>query len=495
MNTTKLLADFYNNLREIYRLECVLSLLDWDQKVMMPPEGAEDRAEQVELLSTLIHERKTAPEVLETVDALFGEIETLSPDDASNVREIKRNFDRARKLPDKFVAERARVSSLAYDAWVEARPKNDFKGVKKHLEKIIQICREEAELVGYQENPYDALLQVYEPYSLISEVKPLLLRLAEKLAELTPKITKNQQAVSNSSASYAEAEQHRLNTKIAEALGYNLKRGRLDKTAHPFEASLGLKDIRITTRFNSSNYLSSIFTTLHEAGHALYEGGFLEKHKGTPLGQPISLGIHESQSRLWENIIGRSHEFCTYLYSILGDFFPQEKKAVTPELLWKQANRVTPSLIRVEADEVTYSLHIIIRMLLEEELMNRRLEVADLPAKWSAYYEKYLGIKPKDDKDGVMQDVHWYMGALGYFPTYALGNLYGAMMFSSFQKAYPSFMQEVAQGKFLNLTAWLRKNVHEQGMRYNAAELIQRIAQNPLTETPFIEYLENKFSV
>jgi carboxypeptidase Taq len=271
--------------------------------------------------------------------------------------------------------------------------------------------------------------------------------------------------------------------------------GRLDKAHHPFESSLGPKDIRITTRYFRDNYLSSLFSTMHEAGHALYEQGLPEKYKGTPLGNSISLGIHESQSRFWENIIGRSREFAHYLADLLPEYLPAELAQISEQDIWKQTNWVKPSLIRVEADEVTYSLHVVIRMLLEEQLITGSLKIADLPDAWAQMYKKYLDVTVPDNKDGVLQDVHWYGGSLGYFPTYALGNLFGAMMTTEIRKSIADFDNRIKTGDFKPVLAWLRTNVHEQGMRYSSVDLIKRISGKDISEKPFIDYIKNKFGI
>lgn len=484
----------YSQLRRIYTLGCIGALLDWDQKVTMPPEGAEDRAEQLELISALAHESMTNPELLALVDSLHQNLANLPSDDMVNIREMKRILDRARCLPVEFVALRSKVTTRAYQAWTEARPKDDWQAVVPHLEEIVKLCRREAEYIGYKEHPYDALLDSYEPGGKLSVIKPLLVRLGEELSALIPAITKKFQHVPDIKGDFPEDVQSRFNVRLAEAFGYNLTRGRLDPTHHPFQTTIGARDVRITTRFYRHDYLSSVYSTLHESGHALYEAGLLERFKGTPRGSAVSLGIHESQSRLWENLVGRSHEYCRFLHATLKDFFPEEHRRLTPDTLWRTVNKVNPSLIRIEADEVTYSLHVVIRMLLEEQLITGELEVKDLPQAWNDAYGKYLGVRPTDNKNGVMQDVHWYSGSIGYFPTYALGNLYGAMMIKTAERDLPGLWNDIEQGKCLPLLQWLRKNVHEHGMTYSGPELIKKISGQELSEVPFLDYIKKKFS-
>lgn len=488
------LKKVYSHLRRIYTLGCIGALLDWDQKVTMPAEGGEDRAEQLELMSALSHESMTDPAFLELVDAQYEIRNTLAAEDLVNIRELKRILDRARRLPTDFVAHRSKVTTRAYQTWTEARPKDDWKSILPHLEEIVSLCRKEAEFLGYEEHPYDALLDGYEPGGKIALLKPLLLRLGKELSALIPSIKDKFQNVADINGDFPEEVQSKFNTRLAQVFGYDISRGRLDATHHPFQTTIGARDVRITTHFYRNDYLSSVYSTLHETGHALYEAGLLERHKGTPMGSAVSLGIHESQSRLWENLIGRSQQYCRFLHRTLKDYFPEEHRRLTPESLWRTVNKVNPSLIRIEADEVTYSLHVIIRLLLEEQLISGTLSVKDLPDAWNDSYEEYLGIRPTDYKNGVMQDVHWFSGSIGYFPTYALGNLYGAMMLKTAERDLPSLWQDVEQGNCLPLLHWLRSNVHELGMTYSGPELIKKITGQELNEAPFLNYIKQKFS-
>jgi carboxypeptidase Taq len=486
---------FYKTLSDIYTLNCVRSLLDWDQQVNLPPAGAAGRAQQLEMLSLLVHQLYTDPKFAALVDELSEKSAVLADDDRVSVREIKRNLDRQRKLPSDFVAEKSRITSLCYTEWTKARPANNFKAVQAYLEQIIELSRRECELVGYKEHPYDALLDDYEPYATLSQVKPLLLDLGEELAKLVPRIEAKTAGASVPNGVYPEELQRELCSRVLADMGFRFDRGRLDKTHHPFECSLGTDDIRITTRFDSGNYLSALATALHEGGHAIYEQNLPARHRGTPLGSPVSLGIHESQSRLWENIIGRSRPFAEYLWQVLAEVMPEESKLVSPEDLWRSLNQVKPTLIRVEADEVTYSLHVVIRMLLEEQLISGALSVSELPGAWDDMYQKYLGIRPAGDKEGVLQDVHWYSGMVGYFPTYALGNLYGALFFRTAQKEIPDLDQLIQSGRFGMVVAWLREKIYQHGMRYHGLELAQRISGEALSVRPFLEYLRGKHGV
>lgn len=491
MTTQENLSFFYDRLKEMHNLQCIGALLGWDQRVYMPPNAAQGRADQLEYISAQMHRRFTDPEFARVVDDLSDARDSLDADDQVNVREVKRVLDRQRKLPEEFVCEMAQAESMGYNTWVKARPQDDWKAVEPILGKLIDLNKRQADLIGYEEHPYDALLDIYEPGMKLAQVKPLLLGLAESLRELIPVIVGRLGDAGLPSGHYDVDKQERLCRRVAGDVGYDFESGRLDKTAHPFMTTIGSRDFRITTRFFEDNFLPALYGSLHETGHALYELGLPAEKAGTPLGDTVSLGIHESQSRFWENLVGRSREFSGYLSGVIEEFFPDESDA---DRLWSLANRVSPSLIRVEADEVTYNQHIVIRMLLEEALVTDRLSVADLPAAWNDLYEKYLGVRPSDFRYGVMQDVHWFSGSIGYFPTYALGNLYGAMMMQKAREDLPSMSAQIRAGEFAPLLGWLRENVHKHGMKYRAHELIERITGRELSDTPFVEYLRGKFA-
>lgn len=491
MNLTEKTQFFYERLSELYRLGCIGSLLGWDHQTYMPPNGAEARAAQNEYIASLAHRRATDPKFLETVDELAGVMDQLSPEDMVNVREIKREVDKERKLPPDFIAEMAETSSMGFNVWAQARPADDWDAVKPYLEKLFELSRRRADLVGYSENPYDALLDIYEPGGTTATIKPVLVELGERLREIIPPIAEQFKGESEPAGTYPKSAQYELAKMISLKLGFSFESGRLDTAPHPFMTSIGPNDFRITTRYDESDFVGCLYSVIHETGHALYELGLPKEWAGTPMGSAVSLGIHESQSRLWENLVGRSHEFARYLGGVIPQFFPEEP--TDEKILWKKINHVAPSLIRTEADEVTYSQHVVIRMLLEEEIIAGHLKVADLPSAWNDLYENYLGIRPTDYKNGAMQDMHWYTGAIGYFPTYALGNLYNAMMMETAKTALPNLPKQIETGEFAPLLSWLRENVHSQGMRYRGPELIKRITGKELTAGAFVEYLKGKF--
>lgn len=489
-----LLPKFYKSLREIYILSGVDALLGWDQQVNMPPGSAAFRAEQQETMSSLIHAKATSPELQKVTEALMGLLSELSPDDQVNVKETHRNLERERKLPAEFVAEKAKVSSETFNAWIVARPKSDFDAVKPLLGKLIELSRKEADLVGYKAHPYDALLDAYESYAMLAVIKPMLVSLGEELAKRIPDLKERDKNIPELKGDFPEAGQRALGLRIAKDLGLDPNESHLDTAHHPFMTRIGTGDLRITTRYDVKRPMRSLYGTIHETGHALYEQGLERSQLGRPCGRAVSLGVHESQSRFFENIIGRSFAFQKYLANILPEFFGEAAKGLTPEVLFKHVNRVNPSLIRVEADEVTYSLHVVIRMLLEEELLSGNLTVEKLPQAWDDAYEKYLGVRSPTMSDGVMQDVHWHSGMFGYFPTYALGNIYGGCLLKALRKDIPELDAQVEKGQFAQVTGWMKEKIHAPGSRYKPLDLIERATGTAVSSKPFLDYLEEKQS-
>lgn len=488
-----MIKKFYDHLTELKHLGRIRALLEWDQQVCLPEKGAGERAEQLEIISRLIHQKSTEPNFVDIVDTLYADIAKYGEEDRVNIRETKKQIDRQRKLPESFVAEQSRVTSHCWTAWTKARPADDFKSVAPLLEQVFYLSRQEANLVGFKEHPYDALLDMYEPGAKLSQVKPLLLELGEELQKIVPFCIEKTASIKDLEGAYDEAAQKRLAERVLKDIGYDFNAGRIDKTHHPFATTLGSNDIRVTTRYSKESYLSSLFTTLHEGGHALYEAGLQEKWSGTPMGRAVSLGIHESQSRLWENLVGRGRPFSRYIHKIVSEIFPGE--VTTPEQIWGQCNKVERSLIRVEADEVTYSLHVLIRLLLEEEIVKGSVNVMDLPGAWKELYKKHLGIEPKTDREGVLQDVHWYFGFFGYFSTYALGNIFGAMMMEKIKEEMPTLDNQIERGDFSQLLCWLNKNIHEHGMRCYSPALLKNATGRDVSVAPFVGYLKNKFSI
>jgi len=491
----ELLSRYKIQMEEMFRLECISSLLDWDHQVNLPVKGTQARGEQLELMSRLTHQRQTSKELQAIIKDLYEGLDELEHDDRINIQESKLQMDKSLKLPEDFIARRSRARSAAYAAWVEARKADDFSIAKEQLRANISIAREEAELLGYEETPYDALLDNFEPGSRLSIIKQPLFMLAEGIKQKLPAILAATEPAHPFGSTFDISKQRSLNEQISHDLGYDFRAGRMDIAPHPFMTTLGAHDKRITTRYDESDYLSSLLTAMHEVGHATYEQGLPPEHAGTPRGSAISLSIHESQSRLWENIVGRSRPFAEYLYNLLPDYFPEEAAKASPEHIWQRLNSVKPSLIRVEADEVTYSLHIVIRTILEEEIINHGLGVDDLPARWNELYKEYLDLEVPDDAHGILQDVHWYGVGLGYFPTYALGNLYSAIMMEKIRDSVQDLDQKIVRGEFQEILLWLRANVHQIGMSLRGPELAREISGNDLSEIPFLNYIAGKFDL
>lgn len=482
--------------REVCLLRHAQALLGWDQETYMPPRGVEERAEQLAFLQGLIHERTVSPAVaraLETADAGSG-TGTEDPD-GPFLRAWKRRYDRAVKLPAELVVRLARATGLGQARWAEAKKSSDFSIFQPSLEEILGLTVESAGLIGYREHPYDALLDEYEPWMTTAEVDRLFTDLRDSLGPLVRSIAGARQVRDDFLyRSYPVDAQEAFGRRVLAAMGFPSERGRLDVSMHPFTTTLGSDDVRITTRYNERNIKSALFGTIHECGHALYELGFSEKIRGTILADGTSLGIHESQSRMWENMIGRGMAFWTRWYPVLKSSFPGLLDDVPLDIFYRGINKVEGSLVRVEADEVTYSLHIVLRFLLEKDLVTGALTVKDLPEAWRAMSKDILGKVPEKDADGVLQDIHWSMGAIGYFPTYALGNLYGAQFHAALLRDIPDLEDRILAGDLAGVSEWLGRKIHSAGASRTAAELALEVTGSPLDSSWFVRYLADKYS-
>jgi carboxypeptidase Taq len=488
--------------RQAANLGSVSALLGWDQETYMPPAAAAHRAEQQSMLAALIHERRTSPRMGELIAACESD-KTLTADadspTAANVREFRRDYDLATKLPTELVAELAKIGSQTQEVWKEARSKSDYAMFAPWLDKMLTLTRRKAQCFGVPKGgePYDALLNEYEPGMTASEVAsifgPLRTRLAAFLADVA---ARGKPPRTDCLAVKVQQErQHAFGQFVLNAMTFDLKAGRLDVTTHPFCSGLAPGDTRLTTRYREERFTDALYGTMHEAGHGLYEQGLPKDDAnawGTPLSDAISLGIHESQSRMWENLVGRSREFWVWALPharrILGPAF----EAYTPDDFYKAVNTAAPSLIRVEADEATYNLHVMVRFDIERALVSGGLKVADVPGEWNKAYKDYLGVTVPDDRRGCLQDVHWSFGAIGYFPTYTLGNLYAAQLWETINADIPNLKEQLARGEFAPLRAWLRESIHRHGKRYRAADLCRRITGKPLSAEPFLRYIEGK---
>jgi len=498
-------ADAYSkavkHAREIAILSSIDSMLGWDERVNLPPAGGEYRADQMTFLAGQMHERWTDAKFGELLEQLAGSDLAKDPasDTGATIRQLKRKRDKKTKLPQALVEEQARLAVLGQQAWVEARKNNDFASFQPLLTRIVELKRQEANALGFKECAYDALLDDYEPDELTSNVRRVLAGLREELVPLVAAIKESgrQPDVSILNRSFPIDVQKRFSLDVAAKIGFDFQRGRLDETAHPFCSGLGPNDCRLTTRYTERHFPEAFFGTLHEAGHGLYDQGLNPEQYGLPLGDAISLGIHELQSRMWENFVGRSRAFWDHFYSHLKASFHGALGGVSPEAFYFAINDVRPSLIRIESDEATYNLHILIRFELEQALINDNLPVADLPEAWRKKYQEYLGISSDTDADGVLQDIHWSGGAIGYFSTYSLGNLYAAQFFHQanvdLKGAHGTLNEQFTRGEFAPLLGWLREKIHSQGQRYSAATLVERVTGKPLSHKPLMEHLKTKF--
>ncbi|MEN0019820.1 MAG: carboxypeptidase M32 [Planctomycetota bacterium] len=485
-----------SKLREAAVFASVTSVLSWDQETYMPAGGGEARAEQMAAMAGLVHERKTASELADLIAQAADEV---GSDDvaAVNVARMQRDFDRETKLPSKLVANIARTSSIAQDAWKAARASNDFAAFKPHLEKMLELTRQKAECWGTPDDGelYDALLDEYEPNARATEIEAVFGPLGNQLSELVAELmdAPNPPSLEPFKRPVAISAQAELGRHVLSAFGFDLNTGRLDVTAHPFCQDVGPGDTRLTTRYTEAGVGDALFSTMHEGGHGLYEQNLPKAERfGEPLGQSISLGIHESQSRFWENIVGRSAEFWRWLTPTVKDLFGDGYAHTTADELYRAANVVERSYIRVESDEATYNLHVMLRFELERALVSGELSVADLPGAWNERFERLLGVPVPDDARGCLQDVHWSFGLIGYFPTYTLGNLYAAQFTEAMEAELGQLGPRIERGEFGPIREWLTDNIYSQGRRYEAGELCERITGKALSDEPLMRYLRGK---
>lgn len=491
------LAALKERLAEINHLGMAGTLLDWDQQVCMPPGGARARAEQKAVVSKLCHQLFTDEATARLLAAAEQQGAALDPesDDAALLRVARRDFDLATRLPAPLVAEKARVTSLAQQEWQRARAANRYHDFAPWLQRVVDLERRVAQALGYRERLYDALLDQYEPGMTSAQVDAVFGELKRETVPLAqaifPQSNRDEQAVLR--RTYPPHLQRRFAEEILAEVGYDFTRGRQDESAHPFCTHLSRDDVRITTRYDERFLSSALFGSLHEMGHALYEQGVAEELDGTPLGSGASLALHESQSRLWENLVGRSRPFWNRYFPRLQALFPAATTGVDADTFYRAINHVGPSLIRVEADEVTYNLHVILRYELENALLEERLSVAEAPDAWNARMEEYLGLTPPTDAEGILQDVHWSIGIMGYFPTYTLGNILSVQLFERARAALPNLEAEIEAGRFTSLLEWLRHHVYRHGRKLLPAELIRRVTGGPLTAGPYVHYLRGKF--
>ena len=491
------LRELKTRLCEVNDLQSAAALLNWDQSTYMPPGGAAARGRQRATLQRVAHEKFTDPVIGQLLDDLASYEQSLpfDSDEASLIRVTRREYERAVKVPPAFLAEFSSHTAASYAAWTAARPANDFAAVQPMLEKTLDLSRQYAGFFPGYDHIADPLIDISDYGMKAATVRELFAELRERLVPIVRAITA--QAPADDAClrqNFPEAEQLAFGLEAVKRFGYDLERGRQDKSPHPFTTKFSLGDVRITTRAKEDNLAEALFSTLHEAGHAMYEQGICREFEGSPLAQGTSSGVHESQSRLWENIVGRGRDSWTFFYPKLQATFPKQLGSVPLDTFYRAINKVETSLIRTDADEVTYNLHVMMRFDFELELLEGRLAVRDLPEAWRERFQADLGIASPDDRDGVLQDVHWYGGPIGgAFQGYTLGNVLSTQFFEAAVTAHPGIRDEMRAGEFDTLHGWLRESIYQHGSKFTASELVERVTGGPLSIEPYVRYLQDKY--
>ena len=484
-------------LRDYKNLGVAESVLHWDMETKMPDGGAEARGDVLASISRLSHEIFTSDETGELLERAADEVaeSEYESDAASMVRVAQQDYEDATKLPSDFVEAFSKATTDAHHSWVKARAEDDFSIFADDLKRIVELSRERAEYLGYDENPYDALLQQYERSMTTEQVKGLFDGHKQQLVDLVASISEVQDRVDDSvlHQTYPIDAQREFGLMIAEAIGYDFNRGRLDESVHPFSTSFSKTDSRITTRYDENWLNPALFGTMHECGHSMYEQGVADALDGTILGSGTSLSVHESQSRTWENLVGRSLGFWQWAFPKLKDQFPEQIGDTDVMSFYRAINKVAPSYIRVEADEATYNLHIMLRFEIEQAIIKGEIDIDDIPDAWNSMFGDFLGLTPQSDAQGCLQDIHWSMGGFGYFSTYALGNLLSVQYYNQAVADVPSIPDDIAGGKFDTLLTWENENIHQHGRKFDTNELTQRVTGQDISSQPYIEYLTRKF--
>lgn len=481
---------YQQRIRELEALSGASAVLSWDQQTYMPAGGAGHRGTQLATLAAVSHERMTAPELGELLEAL------LDADDRMQVaaaRRMKRRYDRATRVPTELVRAMSAARSQGFGAWMQARESGDFSLFEAPLSDLVQLTRETASAIDPDADPYDIMLAEYDPGSTTAALDPMFSRLE---AELVPFVQATREAAGPAGLDGLEVPAsalRQINSRVIDALGFRGDDGRIDESQHPFTVGIGPHDVRITTHLYEDDLLGTLGGTIHECGHGLYEQGIPDRFAGSGLGEAAGIGLHESQSRFWENVIGRSEAFCRWLVPVLREAHPGIR--VTPEQLYGAANRVQPSLIRIKADEATYNLHILIRYRLETALLRGELSVADAPDAWNTSYDRMLGVRPGDPNDGVLQDVHWASGYFGYFPSYTIGNLYAASFRATIERDLPEMWDRVEVGDFGPILAWLRERVHHRGAEVDAPEVFRDAVGDRDPVSDLMDHLRSRHGV
>lgn len=485
--------DYHRHLQKLADVNYSSAVLQWDQETYMPEDGAERRGQQLATLAGISHDLG--------VDEKFGQLllmlkqEKLEDRQQRNIELSEKDYNDRKKYTAQFVEEMTRAISAAFVAWQEAKSKNDYSIYAPRLEKIVDFKKREAELLGYKDHPYDAMIDQYEPGTTTADVDLLFNDVREKLGPFVRQILALQ--AEDDSFMYKHFDQQKqwnFGMDLLRQMGYDFKSGRQDISSHPFTTSFSAKDVRVTTRVDENNLHEMIWSTIHEGGHALYEQGLRDADYGLPTGEACSLAIHESQSRLWENVVGRGVHYWKANYSLLQNYFPEQMGKVSLKSFYHAMNRVQPGLIRTNADELTYHFHILIRFEIEKALMSDQIKVKELPDYWNAKYKEYLNIDVPDNRQGVLQDIHWSHGSIGYFPTYSLGSFYAAQFYASAKTQIPGLENEIEQGNMQPLLKWLRTNIHDHGRYYPAPKLVEKVTGNQPDFTFFMNYAKEKYT-
>jgi len=482
-------------LGEVSDLNRAISVLGWDQQVNMPPGGAEARGQQLATLGKIAQEKFTADEVGILLEDLMKEFFDPETDDGAMIRVAARTYDKAKRVPPEFVAEQAVAATQGVEAWVAAKHKSDFSIFRPYLEKNVELVKKYVSFFPPAAHPYDVLLDDFEPGLPTAEVLEIFGNLRPKQVALIKAISEAKQVKSDFlKKSFNEKKVWDFGEKIITKFGYDFKRGRQDKAPHPFETTFSVDDVRITNRFEKNAPLATLFSAMHECGHALYELGVNPAYERTPLASGTSLAIHESQSRMWENLVGRSLPFWEHFYPDLKKTFPSQLDGVSAKTFYKAINQVEPSFIRVNADEATYNLHIMLRLEIEISMVDGSIEVKDLPEIWNAKMRDYLGVTPPNDAQGVLQDIHWSYGSIGYFSTYALGNIVSAQLWEKINKDIKNLDEQTRKGEFAELREWLRVNIHQYGHKYDPRDLVRKITGHDIDSAAYVRYLMKKYT-
>ncbi|MDQ6803704.1 MAG: carboxypeptidase M32 [Actinomycetota bacterium] len=493
---TEIVKELRRHLAELTDLRNTLMLLQWDQQTMMPPGGAELRADELGTVQQILHERFVSAHTGRLLDDAGDECADRPPDsdDARMIAVVKRRWEKARRVPSELAAELARAASTGQEAWVDARARSDFKAFLPHLRRGLELKHRYIECFEGYDTPYDVLLDDFEPGLRSAEVTALFAELKDELVPLIAAVAERPDAVDDSClhGTFPLEGQRRLVVDVISRMGFDPAAWRLDDAVHPFATSLGSNDVRVTTRWDESFLPMGLFGAMHECGHGLYEAGIDPSLRRTPLGSGEALGLHESQSRMWENMVGRGRPFADYLAPRIADVFGGSLSDLAPEGFFRAVNRVHPSYIRVEADEATYGLHIILRFELEQDMVEGRIAIEDLPAVWNERFQRYFGLEVPDDARGVLQDVHWAAGLIGYFPTYAIGNLVAGQLWERVRTDLPDLDAQMSAGELSELREWLREHVHRHGSKWSAREMLERVTGAPIVVAPFVSYLKDK---